>query len=345
VPFGLAELAREEPFAPVDAILAADRQSGLYMVLRENVERFLAPFDHRGPIYTYLTAVPVLVAPWTVLFLAAAASLAAAWRRATPDARWILEANAIVLVLFSLSGSRRSYYILPILPFCALLTAIRFAEVGHDGLSRLVLRITMVVLVAAASLAAAAAVAAPLVQQVSGLPFPLELRLFALVVGLCALLPWLAGRPTRAHVADALGVDRDVVAHLLSATLLIGSYFCVAQPILDRYRTEKPFALALREEVQDLPPERIAFLTHAPAFFPFYLGLSRPARVLSSSDELGRFVRSGEGVVILSRKKVAALEGALPAELAVEPLLAEPIQPWERRTGKKWLAWRVGRDR
>src|SRR5579875_338141 len=48
-------------------------EHGIYMVYRENVERYFAPFDHRGPIYLYLYVIFALMAPWSAMLPAALA--------------------------------------------------------------------------------------------------------------------------------------------------------------------------------------------------------------------------------------------------------------------------------
>ena len=57
------------PFAA--SLLVTNSNLGLFMVLRENVLRFVEPFDHKGPIYLYAYTIFVLMAPWC-LFLPAA---------------------------------------------------------------------------------------------------------------------------------------------------------------------------------------------------------------------------------------------------------------------------------
>ena len=57
------------PFAA--SLLVTNSNLGLFMVLRENVLRFVEPFDHEAPIYLYAYTIFVLTAPWC-LFLPAA---------------------------------------------------------------------------------------------------------------------------------------------------------------------------------------------------------------------------------------------------------------------------------
>ncbi|MBV9576375.1 MAG: glycosyltransferase family 39 protein [Gammaproteobacteria bacterium] len=98
-------------------------ESGLYLVYRENVLRYFQPFDHEGPIYTYLIYLPVYLLPWTLFFVPALLSLYQRWKSMSLNAKWIVWTVFILFLFFTLSGSRRSYYILPVVPFAILLTA------------------------------------------------------------------------------------------------------------------------------------------------------------------------------------------------------------------------------
>jgi len=99
------------------------QQNGLYQVYRENLLRYFQPFDHMGPIYTYFIFLPVYLLPWTFFFIPALFSLKSRWKKMSPNARWTVWAVVILFVFLTLSGSRRNYYILPVVPFAILMTA------------------------------------------------------------------------------------------------------------------------------------------------------------------------------------------------------------------------------
>ncbi|MFZ2315293.1 MAG: glycosyltransferase family 39 protein [Gammaproteobacteria bacterium] len=98
-------------------------QSGLYMVFRENVLRYFQPFDHKGPIYTYFIYLPIYLLPWTFFFIPALVALKGRWASLSINSKWIAWTLGILFLFFTLSGSRRSYYILPVVPFAILFTA------------------------------------------------------------------------------------------------------------------------------------------------------------------------------------------------------------------------------
>lgn len=98
-------------------------QSGLYLVYKENVLRYFEPFDHQGPIYTYFIYLPVYLMPWTLFFIPALLTLPSRYKAMTQEARWNLWTFILIFIFFTASGSRRSYYVLPMVPFAVLVTA------------------------------------------------------------------------------------------------------------------------------------------------------------------------------------------------------------------------------
>lgn len=98
-------------------------ESGLYQVYRENILRYFQPFDHKGPIYTYFIFLPVYLLPWAGFFIPAIFSLKSRWATMNWHSRWIVWSVFLLFMFFTLSGSRRNYYVLSIVPFAILLTA------------------------------------------------------------------------------------------------------------------------------------------------------------------------------------------------------------------------------
>lgn len=113
-------------------------QSGLYLVYRENILRYFQPFDHKGPIYTYFIFLPVYLLPWTLFFIPALFSLKSRWQQMSNQSKWMVWAVLLLFLFFTLSGSRRNYYVLPLVPFAILLTADWIlAKVGESTIRNL----------------------------------------------------------------------------------------------------------------------------------------------------------------------------------------------------------------
>ncbi|MGC5704215.1 glycosyltransferase family 39 protein [Pseudomonas sp. NFXW11] len=98
-------------------------KSGLSLVFRENVVRFFDPFDHIGPLYTYLIYLPAYTLPWAPCWALGLWVAARNWRQLQPNERWLVWALGLLFLFFTASGSRRSYYVLPLVPFAQLLGA------------------------------------------------------------------------------------------------------------------------------------------------------------------------------------------------------------------------------
>jgi 4-amino-4-deoxy-L-arabinose transferase-like glycosyltransferase len=99
------------------------QESGLWEVFHENVTRFFAPFDHKGPIYTYFIYLPAYLLPWSVFFVLAVFAAIKRRRFLPVNTRWLWWSTLLIFVFLTASGSRRSYYVLPLIPLAILTTA------------------------------------------------------------------------------------------------------------------------------------------------------------------------------------------------------------------------------
>lgn len=98
-------------------------QNGLYLVYRENILRYFHPFDHRDPIYIYFIYLPIYSLPWAIFLIPAIFNLKSRWQSMSLNTKWIILALFSLFLFLTLSGSRRSYYILPLVPFTILFIA------------------------------------------------------------------------------------------------------------------------------------------------------------------------------------------------------------------------------
>lgn len=76
-----------------------------------------------GPIYTYLIYLPAYTPPWLPCWLLGLRLALRHWRQAPPNVRWLVWGLGLLFMFFTASGSRRSYYVLPLVPFAQLLGA------------------------------------------------------------------------------------------------------------------------------------------------------------------------------------------------------------------------------
>ncbi len=344
--FGLASLVYLAPFVYASLTQPADYQSsGLALVFQENILRYFQPLDHKGPIYLYLYELPRLLLPWTPLFVLAAVGMAKYRKGLDSHTRWLIWAIVLVFLFFSLSGSRRGYYILPILPLCALLMAVFVAwirEPGMDDLRQWGLAAQRALLIGAVAFDLAIPLILTIAGRVLHFQAPLRFYLVSLGIGAAAILlgvsldkfiQWSKLSPSERRVIQPwIGV----------AAVLLGGYFCWQQNILDMNRTERPFAGELRARSAELPPERIAVFPKANANLLFYLHADEPIQIIKDADQFRHFLESSlPGVVITQNRYVAGLPEEIVSELWRQQSLREQLYPWESKSSKKekWIAW------
>jgi 4-amino-4-deoxy-L-arabinose transferase-like glycosyltransferase len=315
-------------------------ESGLYMAFKENIVRYFQPFDHKEPFYVYFGYVPELVFPWTPLSLAAVWGAVATFRTSDWPRKWLTLSVLLIFLFFTVSGSRRSYYILPILPFLAILTACVFDAEAADRWTRLALTIQGGLLWGIAAFEIFSPAIWPVLKSRIGFVASRDLVYATAVLGSLAAMSLLAERIWPNLQSRFTGVGPKLGPLVVAFVILVGGYFVLQDGILDRNRTIKPFSLELRERMGAVAPENIAFFGQCPTKAVFYLGQVRPMRILSDIDEVRSFLTpDGTTKVVISRDRfLKELVPALPKEATAEPTLKEKKKPWEKQEDP-FVAW------
>ena len=294
--------------------------TGLQMVYRENVERFFEPFDHRGPIYLYVYVIFALMAPWSA-FLPAALVHAHHRRRNGADQarsdRFVLVFFWSVFIFFTVSGSRRSYYILPILPA----TAILVARVLSEPLETLTVWSQRLLKLGYAIFAGAVVVSALafipphwiLPEPWAQLPMAPDQAVFAIywIISIAALLYGL-----RNFSSERIAVSVGVVAYLFMVY-----FFVFAMPAGDTYRGEKPFAYHVRQLIGRDTSELAFYKNQGPAF---YLDLPKPVPEYDRLADLDAAIKAGNvRWLVVRRRELPTVN--IPSEVVA----SEMINPWD----------------
>ncbi|HUN57387.1 MAG TPA: glycosyltransferase family 39 protein [Candidatus Binataceae bacterium] len=309
------------PFAISQRLTGSDK--GLYMVYRENVERYFDPFDHRGPIYVYTYVIFALMAPWSALLPAALFHAHQRFHFTDPArahrTRFALVFFWATFIFFTLSGSRRSYYILPILPAAAILIA-RMLDRPISELSpwtRRLLYIGYGVIVLAVVLSTLAFFPPHLTlpRPYSLLPSAPNRVLFGIF--------WLGS------IAAIIYATRDFVAERIFGSIAVIAYlfmfylFVMAFPADDLYRGEKPFAEQVRQLIDDHAAELVFYKNVGP---DFYLDLPKPVPEYDRLRDLDNAMKTGSvHWIIVRRRELSELD------FPTTTLAAEPTYPWDPR--------------
>jgi 4-amino-4-deoxy-L-arabinose transferase-like glycosyltransferase len=333
VAIALGGLIYYVPFAMSTARTGSEK--GLEMVYRENVVRFFHPFDHRGPIYLYVYVIFALMMPWSA-FLPAA--LAEAHRKGGP-AQLRARSNRLALVyfwatfiFFTLSGSRRSYYLLPILPAGALLVArmltTQIEELSPPG--RRLLKAGYAV-VAIGVIGGAVVMLPPawiLPGRLAALPPAPDRAIYAVcwAISLIAVLYTLRRFDPR----------RVAMSTAIVGVLFLAYLFIFAMPAADKWRGEKRFAEAIRRQMGGAKSGVVLYRSEGPIF---YLNLRYPLPYYDDADKLKQDALAGKvRWAIVRRRDVAAFESAVGIPTTVVAREAAfPFEPRQHTLNKEVL--------
>jgi hypothetical protein len=339
-PFIFASLTRPEDYP----------SSGLALVFQENIQRFFKPFDHKGPLYLYFYELPILLLPWAPLFMVAVVGMIQNWKQLDRNTRWLIKAIVLIFLFFTLSGSRRGYYILPIIPFCALLIAVFIVWVNQPQVHRIrrfgmeaqktiffgliILELNMPFLVIIA-------------KRITGIEVPLSLSEASLIIGFIALVLGFATYKSEYWLKFHIKTNRLVTTLIAIAAVVLGGYFCWQQNILEINRTERPFVREIQFQSANLPPNGIAIFHKADANVLFYLSKEKPVKILKSSDELHNFLENNTSGAVLSQTRyINNLPSEITTNLQKYQIFEEKVYSWESESSKqeKWVAWLWGQQ-
>ena len=213
-----------------------------FFFIFQHFQRYLsrAEFDRYQPAWFFLPVLALGLLPWTTLLPAA---LRDGWRAARAGERassLLLIWAAFVLLFFSMSQSKLTPYILPMLPALSLLTGRALARLPAARFS--------VHLAAVAVLAGVIATAvlalwtlpamAPLVARASAISIVGFAIAFALLGLGCAVGAWLAARGTLVAAACAAGVGALLLAQ---SGLLAADYLPRMRALVDLSQQLRPW--------------------------------------------------------------------------------------------------------
>jgi 4-amino-4-deoxy-L-arabinose transferase-like glycosyltransferase len=300
--------------------------AGLELLYRENLKRFFVPHNHTGPFFLYMGVVFLIAAPWSV-FLPAALIPS---RENNPNDRLALAYFGAVFAFFTLAASRRSYYLLPVLPAVALLVA-RCLQVPAERLPAVARALWSAGL---ALFALGLVLAGALLLPPTILPPPYD-ALPALPLRWAFAVVWVAGLSALAWVV--LRRYNPTPWMVTAAFVAAGYVFLILLPAIEDYRTRRTFAASVRQVVGDDMSE-LALCDAQDIVFD--LGARPPIKEYSTVAEAAEALQRGAVRWIVTPRR-RWHDQAIPTEIVA----AEAIQPWEKdesRGDKMMLLRRAG---
>ena len=278
------------------AVAATEHASWLSeFFLRQNVTRFIDPFDHARPFYYYAIRFLSDLFPWSLLVPLVVLDRpdpGAASREEIGAWRVCMAYVAVVLVFFSISGAKRGVYILPLYPAYALLVGRLWDRALSERLAgrrrRLLAGLMAAAGAALALIGAYAAVAA-------GGRFP-EFRSVAAVLGSVSMAAGI-GLLVTAGKRDLRRAFGATVGGL-AAVYLVAVLWVV--PKIDPYKSARAFSERVRFHAGAEAPLRSYRFWKWRSEYIFYSGRLMP--ILRRSDETARFLSRPERVFLLVKE-------------------------------------------
>jgi len=324
--------------------------NGLALVFRENFQRFFSPFDHIAPFYIYFYNLPILFLPWSILLMFALVALIPRWKQLDDKTQWLLKAVVLIFIFFTASGSRRSYYILPIIPFCALLTAVfltHLCDARIEFLRKLGMNIQQVLLGLVIVLEFMTPLVFKTIEANRGIEPPPGFYFASVTIGLFTVAVLVLFYYKGRRFSGSPREDTRLVALIAVNAILVGGLYCWQINIFEYYNEpERAFYRQLKNLTANVAPQEIGFYAkdnrHSATTF-FYL--NKPGLSVNIKKtvpcELSNFLQAPGPRVLITKQ--CYLEKGMHAQLSKFPRVEEGLTKWEDNKdlqGKR-VAWLI----
>ena len=328
-------------FAPfIYAQITSDSysQQGLYLVFRENLLRFFNAFDHKEPFYVYLFYVPLLILPWIFLLIGFLFFLFKKSQNIGKNEKWLFGASLSIFLLFTASSSRRSYYILPILPFLALCLGIFIEKTQKFREFNIFIELQGVFIFLIAFIETISPLLWIPLLKFFDFDAPSSLKFFTFVSGVFALSPFFIFNylPFKTDIP----YNHKIISMIISSYILFCGFFCFQQNSLEQFRSKKVIALKAQLISRDLPSSYIGISKNM-ADVSFYLNRKEPVVNLEKKENIATFFLKDGEKILISRKKDLKKFFPYLKKCKKETLISAMEFPWSRRNDKELIVLKI----
>ena len=264
------------------------------MLWKKQIWRLLDARNLAQPFYCYIYHLPRILLPWSGIFIAGFISFFKRRRELNPEFSALLTGMIIAFILFFLSGSRSWYYLLPLVPFCSVVTAAVLAGFsGESSVMDWLLELTYFALLIFASLAFALPIAIPLQGVIFSYHIPGCAIVFSCLAGSLVIILLIFDRGEDNFISRLFSMPPRIAGMTAGIAIAVTALFCAVIPNFTVFRTEKPFVQELKKELEGIDPERI--FIYSSSLHPrvlFYLSQERP---VMCGKGISAFIHSNAG--------------------------------------------------
>ncbi|MCX6984828.1 MAG: hypothetical protein NT118_08780, partial [Lentisphaerae bacterium] len=298
--------------------------NGLYLVFRENIQRFVNPFDHKEPFFVYFYYLPELLIPWSLIFIGAAISAFHGFRKMDKNTIWLLFTTLLVFLFFTASGSRRVYYIMPILPFCAIMTAVMLNS-DFFRWKNIFCNVSKWLMILVGIALTASPLACMIVEKKTGVSLPMILYITGPIAGILSIIVFFNRGSSHELQAKITGSSAEIAPLILSVLVLEGAFFCFQYPALSSFSTNRSTSMELKAEIAKIPAANTAFFIKVPVNMLFYIDRKEPFTIIKSPGDAIKFIAENKGpkLIISFNKYADSLIEVLPGKIKDSPIIVE----------------------
>ena len=309
--------------------------SSLEVFWHDQVLRILDARYSGEPVYSYIYHLPRILLPWSAVFVVAVIGFIKIRKELTKEFSALLIGMCLAFCLFSFSGSRRWYYLLPLVSFCAIAVAAALCSWGSklNGMD-FVTAIMRILVLITSSVAFALPVILPLQGVILNYQIPGTVFVCCCLAGAVSLLVYTLDQEEDNPTANFFGMPHRTASLVVCTSIICSTLFAAVIPQFTVYRTEKPFVTGLKKELDGIAPENIfIYGSDVNGRILFYLNQERPVK---NSKALAEFLMDNRSqrVAIICENNSAGL-AELDAEL--EKLSISPFEPYQAQFAEKRL--------
>ncbi len=312
---------------------------GLQLAFKENILRFFRAFDHKEPFYVYLYYVPLLCMPWFFFLAGFLADSLKNYKDLSKNDKWVLLSFLAIYILFTASSSRRSYYILPILPFASLGMAAFVIRPAKKWMSSLAISLQAFFLGCISTVGLINPVIFFLLKKHFDYIPPAGLSITLFFISALSSIFLIVWSYLHFFKEKTDFVSETSLLIMASYTIFSG-FFGNIDCLLERDRPLKPFIMALKPLIEDVPTNHIV-LSKNMASVAFYLERRQPIANLEHEKNVTSFLNKKDKKILITRAKDFRRLLPLLKGCKKELLLESSHPKWDRRADKRLSAWLI----
>lgn len=347
IPFELSRMIAPAISPATQTVIDGDgtvKTSGIALALRENIIRYFDPFDHKEPFYSYFIHVPRLTLPWSPILILAVINAILLRKTLSKEEKWLCWSMIAIFLFFTISGSKRHYYILPLIPYCAIFCAIflnRESTVRWiEKIKQILLKLYWILPIAGLALMLLTGLVLILFPSLVPAEFTILRRLIpqtmvTLLAGIFVIGLFLFRLNGPDTPFTRFLPDKQLAKSIFSVYIIILMAFLYVFPTADQFRLERRTLQTMAQFIKSekVSPKNVYFYDKSFVNGVLYLNQPYEISILRTPEDLEKVIatKADQRVFIISQNRYF---DRLPEKILkhLPKVVQEPAFPWDRKS-------------